>query len=264
MNLLAIESGTDAVGVALARRGAGTSVVLHEGGRAHAELLVPSIEEVCRTAALRVSDLDVVAVDAGPGLFTGLRVGVATAKALGQALSIGVVPVSSLDVLAAATFERLTGERVAAVAAVVDARRAEVFAAFYRAEGRIGNGAADLSDPAAVREDLAHPIAPEALADRLRVLAEGGRVVAVGDGAFRYRDLLVGVPDVDVELAGQLSVPPPAVLARLAAHRLAHREEPSAPDAVRADYRREADARINWEQRSPRTRPRDAAERRPA
>ncbi len=48
MNLLAIESATDAVGVALARDGAGTAVVLHEGGRAHAELLVPSIEEVCR------------------------------------------------------------------------------------------------------------------------------------------------------------------------------------------------------------------------
>jgi tRNA threonylcarbamoyladenosine biosynthesis protein TsaB len=277
VNLLAIESATDAVGVALSRDGAGTAVVLHEGGRAHAELLVPSIEEVCRDAGLAVGDLDVIAVDAGPGLFTGLRVGVATAKALGQALSIGVVPVSSLDVLAAGAFERIAGEQVAAVVAVVDARRGEVFVAVYHLDGPIGSeatkanptdtaGPGVLLDPASVRDDVALPIAPEVLAERLGALARRGRVVAVGDGALRYRDLLVTRPDVDVELAGELRVPPPAVLARLAADRLASGERPEVPDAVRPDYRREADARINWEERSPRPRleSQGEADRRPA
>jgi tRNA threonylcarbamoyladenosine biosynthesis protein TsaB len=277
VNLLAIESATDAVGVALARQGAGTAIVLHEGGRAHAELLVPSIEEVCRDAGMAVSELDVVAVDAGPGLFTGLRVGVATAKALGQALSIGVVPVSSLDVLAAAAFERLTGERLAAVVSVVDARRGEVFVALYRVEGVVGGGGGPADgrtpDPASVREDLFHPITPDALAERVGVLARSGRVVVVGDGADRYRDLLVAHPDVDLELAGALRVPPPEVLARLAADRMAEGSRPEAPEAVRADYRRDADARINWEERTPRPRlagaegaedTEDASERAPA
>lgn len=271
MNLLAIESATDAVGVALARDGAGTAVVLHEGGRAHAELLVPSIQEVCRDAGLSVADVDVVAVDAGPGLFTGLRVGVATAKALGQALSIGVVPVSSLDVLAAGAFERIIGEQVAAVVAVVDARRGEVFVAVYHLDGPIGAeaakaGAGALLDPAAVRDDVAHPIAPEALAERLGALARKGPVWAVGDGALRYRDLLVAEPAVDLTLAGELAVPPPAMLARLAADRLANGARPEPPGAVRPEYRREADARINWEERSPRPRLEglDVADRRPA
>jgi tRNA threonylcarbamoyladenosine biosynthesis protein TsaB len=282
MNLLAIESATDAVGVALARDGAGTAVVLHEGGRAHAELLVPSIEEVCRDAGLSVAHLDVVAVDAGPGLFTGLRVGVATAKALGQALSIGVVPVSSLDVLAAGAFERIAGEQVAAVVAVVDARRAEVFVAVYHLDGPIGleaakagaakagaakaGAASELLDPASVRDDEAHPIAPELLAERLRALSRRGRVLAVGDGAVRYRDLLVAEPDVDLTLASELRVPPPAMLARLAADRLASGARPESPEAVRPDYRRDADARINWEERSPRPRLEGlgAADRRPA
>jgi tRNA threonylcarbamoyladenosine biosynthesis protein TsaB len=233
-------------------------------------LLVPSIEEVCRDAALGVSDLDVLAVDIGPGLFTGLRVGVATAKALGQALSIGVVPVSSLDVLGAAAFERLAGERVAAVVAVVDARRAEVFVAVYHLGGPAGTEATEamesgeLLDPGPLREDEAHPIAPEALAERLGALARKGRVVVVGDGALRYRHLLVARPDVDVELAGELAIPPPATLARLAADRLAGGERPRSPDAVRPDYRRDADARINWEERSPRRRLDGASDRRPA
>jgi tRNA threonylcarbamoyladenosine biosynthesis protein TsaB len=270
VNLLAIESATDAVGVALARDGAGTAVVLHEGGRAHAELLVPSIEEVCRDAALGVADLDVIAVDAGPGLFTGLRVGVATAKALGQALAIGVVSVASLDVLAAGAFERLAGERVAAVVAVVDARRGEVFVALYDLDGRVrdapgapGAHGATL-DPASVREDLAEPIDPETLAERVGTLAAKGRVVVVGDGALRYRDLFVARAGVDLELAGELRVPPPAVLARLTADRLADGERPEAPEAVRPDYRRAADARINWEERSPRPGLGPASQRSPA
>jgi tRNA threonylcarbamoyladenosine biosynthesis protein TsaB len=270
VNLLAIESATDAVGVALARDGAGTAVVVHERGRAHAELLVPSIEEVCRDAALGVDDLDVVAVDCGPGLFTGLRVGVATAKALGQALSIGVVPLSSLDVLAAGAFERLAGEQVSTVVSVVDARRGEVFVALYHLDtpvpdAPVGAGSAGPRlDPASVREDVAIPVAPDALAEWAGALATEGRVVAVGDGAVRYRDLLVARPGVDLELAGELRIPPPAALARLAADRLANGEQPQAPDAVRPDYRREADARINWEERSPRPLLEGASERRPA
>ena len=86
MKVLALETATDLVGAALSRDG---SVVerSHLGGRA--------------LAGCTLAEVDAVAVDIGPGLFTGLRVGVATAKALGQSLGRGVLPVSSLDVLAA-------------------------------------------------------------------------------------------------------------------------------------------------------------------
>jgi tRNA threonylcarbamoyladenosine biosynthesis protein TsaB len=107
MTLLAIESATDTVGVALFRDDGGSAERVHEGGRTHAELLAPAIEEVCAVSGCTVGDIDAIAVDVGPGLFTGLRVGVATAKALGQSLGIGVLGVSSLDILAAAVVDRV-------------------------------------------------------------------------------------------------------------------------------------------------------------
>ena len=88
----------------------------------------------------------------GPGLFTGLRVGVATAKALGQALGAGVLGVSSLDVLAAGAVEAAPGDRSSRVVAVVDARRGEVFAAAYDF-GSPDAGAADGPEPGGVRTD---------------------------------------------------------------------------------------------------------------
>ena len=163
VTLLAIESATDLVGVALVRDDGATAERLHAGGRAHAELLIPSVEEVCAVSGCTVADIDVIAVDIGPGLFTGLRVGVATAKALGQALSIGLVGVSSLDILAAAALER-AGDRPTGpgarspVVSVVDARRGEVFAAAYRFDRADGPG--DPVDPGSVRDDRTEPITP--------------------------------------------------------------------------------------------------------
>ena len=126
MILLAIESATDLVGVALVRDHGGEVERVHTGGRAHAELLAPAIEEVCAVSGCTLADVDALAVDVGPGLFTGLRVGVATAKALGQSLGLGIVGVTSLDILAAGARELAGAEQAGHVVAVVDARRREV------------------------------------------------------------------------------------------------------------------------------------------
>jgi len=102
MITLAIETATESVGVALAGDdGIIASVEVHEGRR-HAEVLAPAIDFACRHAGVDLGKIAAVGVDVGPGLFTGMRVGAATAKAMGQALQIPVVGVSSLDVLAAA------------------------------------------------------------------------------------------------------------------------------------------------------------------
>ncbi len=130
MILLALESATDTVGAAVIRDDDGSAERTHVGGRAHAENLAPAIEEACALTGCRITDVDHIAVDLGPGLFTGLRVGVATAKALAQALGIGILGVGSLDILAAAAWERADGP-AGPVVAVIDARRGEVFAAAY-------------------------------------------------------------------------------------------------------------------------------------
>ncbi len=131
--VLAIESATDAAGVALAD-GSGVLAEIRVGrGRRHAETIAPGVETVCRLAGIALRDVDAVVVDVGPGLFTGLRVGIATAKGIAFGLGLPMVPVTSLDVLAAAVAagRPATGSG-RTVVAVVDARRGEVFWARYR------------------------------------------------------------------------------------------------------------------------------------
>jgi tRNA threonylcarbamoyladenosine biosynthesis protein TsaB len=245
--LLAIESATDTVGAAVVRDDDGEAERIHVGGRAHAEQLAPAIREACALAGCEVTDLDRIAVDVGPGLFTGLRVGVATAKALAQALGITVLGVGSLDILAAAARERLGAALTGPVVAVVDARRGEVFAAAYHFEGE-----PDVPDPATVRDDRAEPMAPTALEAWLSGLARGvDRVTVVGDGARRYREQLSTHRSLDLGLADELSSPPPLTQAHLARRRLVAGATPATPAELVPDYRRAADARINWGQRIP-------------
>jgi tRNA threonylcarbamoyladenosine biosynthesis protein TsaB len=157
-----------------------------------------------------------IAVGAGPGGFTGLRIGIATARALAQATGVPLVPVSSLAALAAGS-----GDPDGTVAAVLDARRGEVYAGVYA-------GRRELMAPAA--------LPPVELAERL--LALDAPVRAVGDGAVRFRP--------ELEVAG-IAVPADgSTVHRIAAGplcRLGREGEPVARDAVAPDYRREPDAK---------------------
>lgn len=268
--VLAIESATDLVGAALLRPdpspdgtepGWGSAVERsHLGGRAHAELLAPAIEEVCALSGCVLADVGALAVDIGPGLFTGLRVGVATAKALGQALDLGVLGVTSLDILAAAAFDLAGPDRAARVVAVVDARRREVFAAAYE----FGSDPKRTDpDPADVRDDRNEALDPDELVAWLDAMASEGPVLVVGDGAVRYLDLLAPRPGVDCALASQVSAPSPTTLARLASRRLAAGALPVPSGELLPDYRRHADAKINWEERAPQRTAPPAADGRP-
>src|ERR1700757_3769018 len=121
MTLLAIATATSQVGVALGGNDGPIASLHVRRGRRHAELLAPAIETITRMAAIGTQQIGRVAVDIGPGLFTGLRVGVATAKALAAALDIPIVGCSSLEVLA---HPHRRQDRT--VAAVLDAKRGEV------------------------------------------------------------------------------------------------------------------------------------------
>ena len=229
---LALATATPQVGVALGSAAGLTGEVTVRQGRRHGEVLAPAIESLLKLTATSLRDVERVAVDIGPGLFTGLRVGVATAKALGSALEIPVVTCSSLDALAYP--HRDSGCRVVSV---VDARRGEVFWAWYDPAGGAGadagqvqSGEARVSDPAEVCAALA-------------LLAAEGPVVATGDGARRYAGALSAV--VGVEIArSEYDHPRAAVLLELADSR------PSLPaEMVTPLYLRGADVRIGWEKR---------------
>lgn len=126
--LLAIETATDLVGCAVADSKGILAAKSLTQGRKHGELLASLVEDTIAHSGLAHSDFDCIAVDVGPGLYTGLRVGVATAGALAYAWDVPVVAVTSTEVLAfgAREFDGL-------VIPVVDAKRSEVFFAVYRA-----------------------------------------------------------------------------------------------------------------------------------
>lgn len=142
--VLAIDTATPAVTAGVVRVDGDAVEVLAEqvtvDARAHAERLTPNVVDALRIAGVTVDQLDAVVVGCGPGPFTGLRVGMATAAAFGHALGVPVRGVCSLDAIAVGT----SGD----VLVVTDARRREVYWARYRDGRRIDgpavNAAADV------------------------------------------------------------------------------------------------------------------------
>ena len=237
MNILAIETATQAVGCALWADDQPLASFSLMAGRRHAETLLPAVEELCRRAGLGPADLGGVAVDVGPGLFTGLRVGLAAAKAVAAALGIPLAGVTSLDALAYPH-----RRRPGLLAAIVDARRAEVYWAFYRSDGCGGALPSQLRAPTVA--------APATVAGELAAMTEqapgGERVLAVGDGAWRYRHLLAQCPGLEVGGPADMW-PSPLVVAELGGASIARAGTAGLPP-LQPVYLRQADVRIGWEQ----------------
>ena len=233
--MVAIETATETVGVAV-RTATGVQAELTlTGRRRHVETLTPALEHLLQQLNLVPRDLGVVAVDIGPGLFTGLRVGLAAAKGLAQSLGLGVMGATSLDILTAgAAAAGLRG----LVLSCVDARRGEVFAAVHEIDV-----AGPITAVHAVRLHVGL-FSPEGLATALGEFA-GEPVHAVGDGALRYADVLRQIPGVDPEAPG-LAFPPPAALLELVSARINAGEPPVEPAAAVPLYMREADAVSNF------------------
>jgi tRNA threonylcarbamoyl adenosine modification protein YeaZ len=171
MLLLAFDTATPAITVAVHDGSDVVAAASGEGSMAHGELLAPAIHAALTDAGATMSDLTDVAVGVGPGPFTGLRVGVVTALTLGSTLGIATHGVCTLDILAAELAQRgaMSGEFLVAT----DARRKEVYWAHYRP-----------SDAGAERLDGPHVSYPIDLAE----LHPGMPVL--GRGATLYPDIL--------------------------------------------------------------------------
>lgn len=232
VKLLAIDTALDAVSVCIVD---GTDVLANaeaKSDRRHGEMLTPMIQSVLHEARCTMHDIGNIAVDIGPGLFTGMRVGIATAKAVAEVLETNLVGVSSLEVLA-----RQATTEFDVVAAVIDARRGEVFWSLHRADDD--------------REQLSTARAGSPEECLASITDRGQTVCLVGTGVARYRQtfedgLRLAVPDFAFAPESDY-LPTATTLAAIASARLV--------DAVAVDelvpmYLRAPDAEINWSTRS--------------
>ncbi len=243
MRILAFDTATRATTVALS--GVGNVVYTArddppQGARpGHATRLLPLTALLMERAGIGWDGVDRVAVGVGPGTFTGLRIGIATARALARARGIPLVGVSTLQSLAlagplgraplaVADADATRSSVFDVVLAVLDARRGEVFAASWRMD-EVKEFETALILPRA--------FAPETLAELVTPL--GPTTLAIGDGAIAFRDAL--------ERSGAFIPDDDSPLHRVTATnhcRLAAGLQPSVPDEVRPDYLRVPDAEM--------------------
>jgi tRNA threonylcarbamoyladenosine biosynthesis protein TsaB len=193
----------------------------------HATRLLLMTDELLGRADVGWSSLERIAVGVGPGTFTGLRVGVATARGIAQSLGVDLVGVSSLRALAEPALGPEPGAR--RVLSVLDARRGEAFVAAYEMTDR---GPAERVAPVA--------LAPEGLRD---VVDPSQGWEAIGDGAMRFRSDL---ESAGIEVASDSS--PLHLLSAEAICALGARAEIEATErGIVPDYRRRPDAEIALE-----------------
>lgn len=223
MITVALETATTAAVVALVVDDQPVIEHVASTNRHHTESLLPALAGLLAAAGKGPHDIDHIVVDVGPGLFTGLRVGVATARSLAAALGRGVICVSSLELLAAAVDEE------ASCTAVVDARRGEVFVQSFT-----------LGSLRPVPSTAAVVLAPEALAEEIGA----GRAPStlVGDGALRYSAVL---DEAGARVLESPTIPSAALAATMAA--AGRWDAPVAPAEVMPHYVRDPDAVANFQ-----------------
>lgn len=195
----------------------------------HATRLLGLVTEVLHHAEVGWEAVDRIAVGVGPGTFTGLRIGIATARALARACDVELVGVSTLRSVATHATSLPDPDGTELVLAVLDARRGEVFAAAWRRR-----------DPANAGVAMVPPRActPQTLASLVGQL--GLPTLAIGDGAVEFREIL--------ERAGALIPADESELHRVSAitHcQLALSMRGSSPDQVHPEYLRLPDAEIS-------------------
>lgn len=181
MKLLAIDSSGLVASVAIVTEEVMLAEYTINYKKTHSQTLLPMIDEIVRMTDMDLSEVDAIAVAAGPGSFTGLRIGSATAKGLGLALDKPIIAVPTLEALAYNLFgtDKL-------ICPMMDARRNQVYTGLYEFKGGELN---------TVKEQTA-----SAIEDILLEINQIGRgVIFIGDGAAVYQDTIEKMTAVDHE-----------------------------------------------------------------
>jgi tRNA threonylcarbamoyladenosine biosynthesis protein TsaB len=228
MKLLAIETATAQSGVVLAQDRNIVAAASRVDRVGHATFLVAAVDFCFDQAGWFPDDLDAVVVDVGPGLYTGIRVGIATAQGLAAALGVPLVTGSSLDALA---LEASTGHRH--IFSVVDVRRGELAVSAFRPVpgGVVRDSAPELMKP-----------------DRLRavLMSDPGNPLVVGDVAALPDGILRGLHRVKT---GRPHYPSAGALLEIGLSKL--ERDPFPAESLQPLYMREPDVTLNWDKLTP-------------
>lgn len=229
MRVLGIDTSTSCGSIGLVQDEYVISEYLLNASVTHSERLLGAIDLVLRNAGLGLEDLDGFTIALGPGSFTGVRIGVSTVKGLAYAVQKPVAGVSTLDVLASQV-----SPTPFLICPIIDARKGEVYSAFYRYEGcRRPN-----------RVSAYQALRPEVL---VRMLNE--QTIFLGDGVKTYGDHLRNwLPSMAIFLPTFLHVPHGSTVARLGVELLLRGELLDLATFVPL-YVRRSEAEIKWDER---------------
>ena len=176
MRILLLETSTSLCSAALSEDSRVLQYREAEGRNVHSSLAAVLVRDILEAAGLRAVDCDAVAISKGPGSYTGLRVGVSTAKGLCFGAGIPLIGIGTPEVLVAqAVAEGLLPTGCRHIVPMIDARRMEVYSAVFTPEAQ------------QLTEVTPTIVTEESFAD---ILAEGSPVLFIGDGAEKCRDIL--------------------------------------------------------------------------
>ncbi|HVL33715.1 MAG TPA: tRNA (adenosine(37)-N6)-threonylcarbamoyltransferase complex dimerization subunit type 1 TsaB [Actinomycetota bacterium] len=227
MLILGIETSSAVSSIAFGERSGPIAALMVGRARGHAEFLMPAIRTLADQAGVSLGDVTCVATGLGPGMFTSMRVGIATAKTMAQVLEVPVIGIPSLDVIA---FGVRHSPKL--ICACIDARREEVYAATYR---QVPGGIQRVSDPQVWEATR--------LCDELAARKED--VLFVGDGARAHAAAFASLGEIASESTW---TPAAGHLVELAVAKV--ELEDFRPFAqLEPLYVRKTDAEIKWEQR---------------
>ena len=185
MKILAIDSSGLIASAALATEDAVLAEYTTNYKKTHSQTLLPMIDEIVKMTETELSELDAIAVTAGPGSFTGLRIGSATAKGLGQALNKPLIAVPTTEALA---WNFCGAEAV--ICPLMDARRSQVYTGLYRWNKETGAMDCLFAQEAVAVDDIIAEV------NRL-----GQQVIYLGDGADAYKAVLAEKTTVEYSFA---------------------------------------------------------------
>ena len=185
MKILAIDSSGMPASAAVVENGKLIAAYTVNYQKTHSQTLLPMIDELSRAIELDKTTLGAVAVSGGPGSFTGLRIGSATAKGIALALKIPIINVPTLEGLAS-NYHGCSE----LICPMMDARRTEVFAGVYTYQDDLSSVSSDKTSLVVLMDQK--PVSVEELCIKLNKMAEktGKRLILLGDGCVKYRDIL--------------------------------------------------------------------------